>query len=380
MAKGSIRRRGTRYQITVDVGIDEFTGKRKRHYESFDSEKEAMIALEDIKRKVDAGTYLKETDDTFEEFMRNWFSSNKRMLRQNTLYTYERYLNILYPYLPVINAKEVTKAHAESILEKLSEKYKSSTVAVFRRLMSTAFNYYIRKEVVAKNPFHGIRVKRETRNYTIWKPEQVATFLEHMRTRGANRHGNRAYYMAFQIALRTGMRKSEILGLRWQNVSLDDGMIFVRETLHQTNSNGEKFVAPTKSKAGMRSVAIDKTLVEELRNYREYQLDQAREKDAEQLIQAPNDYVITTVDFNTMHPRNLTSILFKAIKETGLPRLRFHDLRHTHASLLLANGISAKVIQERLGHARIETTINTYSHLFPSMQVEAARKIDELFE
>ena len=311
--------------------------------------------------------------------MQKWFEANRRMLRQNTIYTYERYLKLLYPYLPKIKAKDVTRKHAETILTKLSVYYKPSTVLVFRRLMSTAFNYWIRKEVVAKNPFHGVSVKRETRNYTIWKPDQVTKFLNHMRTRGIKRHANKSYYMAFQIALRTGMRKSEILGLRWQNVDLDGGIIFIRETLHQTNVNGEKFIAPTKSKAGHRSIAIDKTLVNELRIFRAEQTRLAHEKGAEQLTQAPNDYVITTADFKTMHPRNLTSILYKAIVETELPRLRFHDLRHTHASLLLANGISAKVIQERLGHARIETTINTYSHLFPSMQVEAANKVDELF-
>jgi integrase len=369
MAKGNIRKRGAKFQVTVDTGVDERTGKRRRHYSTHKTEAEAQRTLADILDQLERGTYIRETTETIYDYLQEWFKLTRRHYRPNTAYTYERYLEMIKPFLPDIKAKDLKKLQAEEIINALLERYKPSTVRYCKRILSTAFKRGVEWEKIAKNPFQGISIKEPHRDYTIWTPEEIHRFMDAVRTRCEKHNGNWSYYVAFMLALHCGMRKSEILGLRWANVDLERRQIYVRESIHQDYTTGEKYVSEPKSKAGNRTVWIDETVADELRLHRDRLQD---------LPPAPKDYVCCTKEYKPIYPRNLTQSLFRTIKAEELPQLRFHDLRHTHASLLLSAGISPKVTQERLGHARIETTMNTYSHVLPSMQAEAADKIGEL--
>lgn len=373
MAKGSIRKRGNKYQITVDVGVDPTTGERKRHYETLPTHADAERKLAEIIRQVEAGTYIKETDKTVHEFLTEWLDLTRRQLRPTTEYVYRSYIKLLEPFLPKIKAKDLNKRQAESIISSLADRYKPSTVTVCRRLLSTAFNRGIEWEIIVKNPFKGIRIKQERKEYVVWTPEQVATFLDAVRYSCEHNNGNWSYYVAFCIAIHAGMRKSEILGLRWSNVDLANKQIYVKESIHELYGKGAKHVDDPKSKAGRRTIIIDDTLATELERHKSRQ---QKEEVATPL--PPNDYIITTSQLKPIHPRNLTAVMYRIITAENLPRLRFHDLRHTHASLLLSAGVSPKVIQERLGHSNIQTTMNIYSHVLPSLQQEAADKIGEM--
>jgi integrase len=371
VAKGSIRQRGNKYQITFDIGIDPATGKRRRHYASFTNERDAQLALAQISAQIDNGTYIDETTDTVQAFVADWLAKTSRHLRPNTLYVYQRYLALLEPFLPKMKAKDLRKVHVEELFNALLERYKPSTVAVCKRLLSTAFARGVEWELITKNPFKGVSIPQEKSDYVVWTPAEANRFLDAARYSCEYNGGNWSYYLAYVIAIRTGMRKSEILGLRWSNVDIDNRAIYVRESLHELYGKGEKYVGGPKSKAGLRVITIDDELADELRRHA---------KRGPTLPPAPpNDYVITTIDGQRpIHPRNLTKAMVKIIDAEKLQRLRFHDLRHTHASLLLSTGISPKIIQERLGHAKLSTTMDTYSHVLPSMQREAADKISEL--
>jgi integrase len=377
LAKGSITKRGNKYQITVDIGKDPLTGKRRRHYETFNTKKEAETALAEIVAKINKGQYVDETDQTIYEFLSEWLDINSIHLRPNTEYVYRNYLKLLKPHLPQIKAKDLTKRQAEALITNLLKHYKPSTVAVCKRLLSTAFNKGVEWEIIAKNPFKGLRIPQEKKEYTVWTPEQINEFLSAVREKCENSNGNWSYYTAFMIAVHTGMRKSEILALRWQNIDFENRLIYVKESIHELYNQGKKFVGQPKSKSSNRAIAISDDLIHELIRQYNRQLNAATKKGTE-LPHPPNDYVITTADFKPIHQRNLTRVMYNVIEENKLPRIRFHDLRHTHASLLLSNGISPKVIQERLGHSKIDITMNTYSHVFPSMQQEAADKIGRL--
>jgi integrase len=364
MRKGSIRKRGAKYQLTVDTGVDESTGKRRRHYSTYQTEEEAERALADITAQIERGTYIKETNDSVEAFLDEWFRVSRRHYRTNTAYVYERYLEMLRPMLPKIKAKDMKRLHAEELINRLLEKYKPSTVRYCKRLLSTAFKRGVDWEIIGKNPFTGVKITGGDRDYTIWTPEEAHQFMVAVQRQARNP----SYYIAFLLALSCGMRKSEILGLRWENVDIDRRLIYVKESLHQDYTTGERYLSEPKSRAGNRAIWLDDMTADELRKH----------KEARPQLVPPKDFVCSTFDYNTLHQRNVTQVLYRIIKAEGLPRLRFHDLRHTHASLLLSTGISPKVTQERLGHARIETTMNTYSHVLPSLQQEAADKIGEL--
>jgi integrase len=308
--------------------------------------------------------------ENISDFLTEWLELTSRHLSPNTEYVYQRYLKLLAPFLPNIHPNEIKKKQAEMIINDLLKRYKPSTVAVCRRLLATAFNKGIEWETVEVNPFKGLRIKRTSMDYTIWSVNDVERFLSASEYECAYHRGNWSYHVAFVIAIHTGMRKSEILGLRWENVDLTRKIIRVKESIHELPNKG-KYVSGTKTRSSNRNVVITNIVADELRRHRKRGVD---------IVAPPNDYIITTINgIKPIHPRNLTKAMVKIIEAEKLPRLRFHDLRHTHASLLLANGVNPKIIQERLGHSKIDVTLNTYSHLLPTMQADAADLLDSIF-
>lgn len=353
MRKGHIKERNGRFQITLDLGTDPATKKRKRHYSTHSSRQEAEDAL----------AYLLDlsSQQTINDFLDEWLKLTSNNLSANTVYVYGRYLKMLKDYLPLIDYRKIRRKQAEQIISELLQQYKPGTVAVMRRLLSTAYNRAIAWEETEFNPFKGVRIKSEHVEREVWTPEQVATFL----SAAKERHGNPSYYVAYMIALYTGMRKSEILGLRWKNVDLEGGNIAVKEAIHNDYDKGGKFVSGTKTRASRRNIAMPGELIAVLKEHRVHLGEKA-------------EYVIVTNKLTPINQRNLTKAMYELIRKVGLPPIRFHDFRHTHASILLANGVNVKVIQERLGHSRISTTLDTYSHVFPSQQREAADLFDRL--
>jgi integrase len=369
MNKGSISKRGDKYQITVDVGRDPLTGRRKRRYGTFRTKKEAETAIAEIVADVNKGTYVDETKSSLVTFLEDWLNATSRHIRPTTEYVYRRYIKLLSHHLPNVKAKDLTKLQAEALINNLLTHYKPSTVAVCKRLLTTAFKKGVEWELISKNPFSGIKVAQDRQEYSIWEPEEVERFLNYVRDTCENNKGNWSYHVAFMLAIHTGMRKSEILALRWENVDFNERAIYVKESIHQLYGQGEQYVGKTKSKSSRRTILISDKLAAELIKHKKRQAN---------VLPPPKDLVVTTKEHRPIHQRNLTQAMYRALMNAGVPKIRFHDLRHTHASLLLANGVNPKVIQERLGHAKIDTTMNIYSHVFPSMQREAADKIDAL--
>ena len=170
------------------------------------------------------------------------------------------------------------------------------------------------------------------------------------------------------LAICTGMRQGELLGLQWRDVDFDRGVVTVRRQLSESGVDGPE-LAELKTEKSRRSIALPASAVASLRMHRE-------RYGAEPL---PTALVFTADRGGPVHKRNLLRRWFyPLLKRAGLPKVRFHDLRHTHASLLLAEGVHPKVVQERLGHSQVSVTLDVYSHVAPSLQVEAAAKVDAL--
>ncbi|QHA36880.1 tyrosine-type recombinase/integrase [Rossellomorea marisflavi] len=334
MRKGHIKELNGRFQITLDLGTDPATKKRKRHYSTHSSRQEAKDAL----------AYLLDPSgqQTVNDFLDEWLSLTTNNLSSNTVYVYGRYLKMLKDYFPLIDYRKIRRKQAEKIISELLRKYKPGTVAVMRRLLSTAYNRAIAWEETDFNPFKGIRIKAEHVEREVWTPGQVAAFL----SAAKERQGNPSYYVAYMIALYTGS-------------------IAVKEEIHNDYDKGGKFVSGTKTRASRRNIAMPGELIAVLNTHRERLGEEA-------------EYVIVTNKLTPINQRNLTKAMYEIIRNVGHPPIRFHDFRHTHASILLANGVNVKVIQERLGHSRISTTLDTYSHVFPSQQREAADLLNSI--
>jgi integrase len=197
-------------------------------------------------------------------------------------------------------------------------------------------------------------------------PEQSACLLEAIK--------ETSVYWPTLIVLSTGMRRGEILALRWANVDLDRGAARVVESLEQTKT-GLRFKAPKTEKA--RAITLPAFAVEELRRLKPQQAERMLSLGVRQTGQS---LVCAHTHGEPMQPRSLTHEFAKQVSRVkGLPHVRFHDLRHSHATQLLLSGVHPKVAQERLGHSTITTTLDLYSHVTDTMQSEAAERLDATF-
>ena len=198
-----------------------------------------------------------------------------------------------------------------------------------------------------------------------WNEDEIGQFLEAAKST--------PYYALFYTALFTGMRRSELLALRWQDIDFLLSQIYVNRSLHVLKG-GKVILKSPKSAKGRRVVAMTPSLFLVLNEYR-------KEREAESiLLEKPildSDLVFSTLD-KPLLPNTVTYAWIKLIRRIGIKVIRFHDARHTHASLMLKQGIHPKVVQERLGHSTIAITLDTYSHVAPGLQEAAAKRFDDV--
>ena len=208
------------------------------------------------------------------------------------------------------------------------------------------------------------RVTARGHELRTWSAEQLAAFLNSQRTDGQ--------YALWQVLAMTGLRRGEALGLRWRDVDLEAGRLCVRRSLVPEGSQ-VAFHEP-KTARGRRVVALDPDTVAVLRDQAAQQLtDQSATENWDD-----TGLVFTNGAGQALHPWLVSRCFRAALKEAMLPDIRLHDLRHTHATLALQAGIHPKVVSERLGHATVAITLDTYSHAIPAMHEEAATRIAEL--
>jgi integrase len=184
------------------------------------------------------------------------------------------------------------------------------------------------------------------------------------------------YFAAYVLVATTGMRRGELCGLCWDSVDLEQGVAVVQRQM-LVLKDGLSLEDTTKSKSGRRSIILTDDAVRELKAYR-------REQAKERLLLGPayqdNNLVFCKEDGSPIDPRDFTKRFQRILGRAGLPKVRLHDLRHTHASLLLARGVHPKVVQERLGHSSITMTLDLYSHLTPGLQEAAAASLNGLVQ
>ena len=196
-------------------------------------------------------------------------------------------------------------------------------------------------------------------------PEQVKTLLEAAR-------GDRLEAL-YVLAVHTGLRQGELLGLRWEDVDLDEGTLHVRRTL--TSAKGGPVLSAPKTKGSKRSVKLSESAIDALRSHLQRQLE---EIDRVGSLWRENGLIFASETGEPLDRRSVTNHRFKPLlKRAGLPQIRFHDLRHTCATLLLGRNVNPKIVSEMLGHANIAITLDTYSHVLPNMQDHAVKAMED---
>lgn len=257
--------------------------------------------------------------------------------------------------------KEVSEIDRKDILEfinmEISKGYASSTItSIFKGIQGT-FEWLESNNFIERNPCHKIPLPIKK-----YKEIEPFTLEEIQKILSVDMPG--WVRLAIEIAWRTGMRKGEIFALKWSDMDFENSFIQVKRT--QSIYGGKMEIKEPKTKSSRRRIMIDDYLLEILRENKKYQ---------------KSEYIFSTSEGDVKIPYDLSSKRFKVVcKKAGVPKRRFHDLRHTHASILLSKGVHPKIVQERLGHSKISTTLDTYSHLVPGMQQEVINIINKINE
>lgn len=386
--KGHIRERSPgHFAIVLDVGEpDPKTGKKKRKWHSFTGTKrEAQKECARLVAELDAGNYTEPSKQTVAEFLDEWLTFIKPSVAPKT---WERYTEIcrkgLAPLIGnVILSKlktdridaaftaALTVARVDHRITKDSGERKPlpplapRTVHHYRRVLIKALGQAVTWERLSRNPATATTPpKVERKKMLAYDVSQTATLLETLRpTR---------MYIPVLLAVTCGLRRGEILALRWCHVELGDNLrrLSIEQSAEQTG-DGVRYKEPKSGRA--RTVALSASTVAELKAHR---VRQAEEQLRLGIRPDADSFVVAQVDGSPIQPRSLTHEWVRVLGKTKLPRIRFHDLRHTHASQMLSAGIHPKVASERLGHSTIGITLDLYSHVMPGMQADAAEQVD----
>lgn len=368
--KGYKRKRGENsWRLAVYLGRDEH-GKKKYYYETFHGkEREADKRLAMLVASFATGEQVQPAKITLADFLNRWLRDYaKQAVRQTTYDFYEQLIRV--HIVPALGNKPLAKLRPLDVqtfyAAKLQEGLSPKTVKHIHGLLREAYRHAVQWQLVAKSPIDAVVPPSvPTKPPLVWTPEQAAAFLEVARSH--------RLYAAFLLAVATGMRRGEILGLRWQDVDLDRGLVFVQQNLVPTRE-GLRFQEP-KSPSSRRAIKLPPEAITALREHWTKQLEERRIYDSEY-----NDkgLVFCAIDGSPLHPRSFDRVFQSLVSRTGLPKITLHGLRHTHATLLLLAGLNPKIVAERLGHSEISTTMNIYSHVIPTMQDQAAAAISIL--
>ncbi|MCM3787891.1 site-specific integrase [Domibacillus indicus] len=365
--KGSIKKNKQtgKWDFVIDIGKDPLTGKRKQKKKrGFATKKEAEKALTALLNELNERAYIEPSKQRYDDYMKAWIKEKKHDLSVQTLKAYNSYLKAhILPNLGAVPLAKLTPLHIQCFVGELRNKglAETTTKRIFN-VVNASLNSAVKLELIKKNPASIIeKPKALAKKNAIWTVEEVSLFLKHSTSS--------PYYTAFLLAVTTGMRQGEILGLRWVDVDFQNECLVIKQTL---THDGKGFKEGTKSKAGNRSIGLDTTTLSALKHQRKKNM---ANKLAYGNTYSDHDLVICTRKGKPINPRNLLRTFNNLISKANLSQVRFHDLRHTHASLMLQQGENIKLISERLGHSSVKITLDTYSHVLPNMQQEASNRL-----
>lgn len=362
--KGYIRKRGNKWSYTVDVGRDPATGKRKQKTKGgFPTKKEAQAALSEFQHELNTGTFIEPSSILMKDFSYEWFESIKHNLRETTAEQYyTKIKNNIVPFLGGLKVQEVKVTHAHSFSVRLLEQYLPSTAHKIYAITKMIMDYAVDLEIVAKNPFKSVKlIKDKKSKFETWSFEELQKFLMFVK-----KH-DEWYYSLFSFAAYTGMRKGEVLGLRKSVIDFDKQILRVTNSVNETKKGVQ--VGDLKTPSSRRVVSLDEFTMNIIKhminknNILKMKLGPAYED---------NDLIFCHPDGKVFRPTSVNRPMKAFIERSGVPKIRFHDLRHTHATLLLELGVNPKVVADRLGHASVKETLDTYSHVSLSMQGNVA--------
>jgi integrase len=373
--KGHTRRRGKTWAFVVDIGTDPATGKRRQKWVAgFERERDAAKAMRDYIARIERGEVVGESDDTVASYLRDqWLPSRWSKVKESTWAGYKDAVEgRIIPAIGGLPLLKVTPKHIAELYDDLLASgsrdtrrgpgLAPKTVRNTGLVLKKAFGDAVRLGLLARNPAEHVEMPRvERKEMRTWSTAQARQFIGFIR-------GDRLEAL-WILMLTSGMRRGELIGLKWADIDLDTGRLAVRRARVAVGYN--VVWSSPKTVKSARVIGLDAATCEVLRGHR------ARQRDEKVLVDDAyydEDLVFAKPDGSPLHPDYVSQRFGRLVKKAELPMIRPHDTRHTAATLLLEAGIPVKV-SERLGHSTTSITADLYQHVGPHMQEEAANKL-----
>jgi len=366
--RGSVSRDRTSWMFVVDLprGIDEKRRQQKRR--GFPTRKVAEAELQKALQRASAGVFVEPSRLTFGSYLIDqWLPAIEGSVRTSTLASYKGNITRhVIPMLGGVQLQALTAPMLTTVYRRLSEEKGLSPKTVrhvhttIRKALSDAIKWGLVERNAASTSEPPKLVRSEMRT---WTAEDVRTFLRFIEEDSLK--------VVFTLLCTTGMRRGEVLGLRWSDVDFDNARLRVQQTL--TSVEYQLVFGEPKTSRGRRSVPFDPTTLAVLRQHR------ARQNETRLLMGSDwrnkMDLVMVKPDGSPVHPDTVSDTFDRRVRACGLPKIRLHDLRHTWATLALEANIPVKVVSEVLGHNSPAFTLDVYSHVTPVMMEDLARTV-----
>jgi integrase len=352
-----------RYTTVVDVPTPD--GRRKQRRLTADSPEKLSELVTRTKREIHTGTYVEPSTDTLATYLTEWLNAVESTIRPSTAHVYETIITThIRPALGGIVLARLTPLSVQAYYTDKLKSLAPATVRQHHAILHRALDRAVKWGLLARNVCDAVEPPTiRPPALTVWTGEQARVFL-------AGSAGHRLGPL-FAVALATGMRMGELLALRWADLDLDRGRLTVTRTLTRDRA-GSWTIGEPKSVAGRRGITLPAGAVAALRRHRTAQLERMlRQRDTWQAL----DLVFDAGDGSLLMPSTVKKVFVALTERQGLPRLRFHDLRHTSATLALEAGVPVKAVSERLGHSDVAMTLSRYAHVTESVEREAADRL-----
>ncbi|MEO3946203.1 site-specific integrase [Gorillibacterium sp. CAU 1737] len=391
----SIEKRGENsWRLVVETGYDP-SGKRLKRYKTIKIEDQALLKttkrlkdhlqeeLMKFKIEVEAGEYIAPEKMTFGAFVKEWEDKYaSKHLAEKTLYTYQSNLkNRILPAFSHLRIDQIKTMHIVSFINSLSDEGKrlgfrkgnlsAGTIEINHRILKNIFKRAVEWKLIKDNPVAGAKKPLVKHKQIIpYDEDEVQDLLLALQKEPIH------WRIMITLALTTALRRGELLALEWKHVDWNTGTIDVLQSVSMSPA-GNAHVKEPKTKNSKRKVSLPNSMLEELR---EYYLHKIKERDKIGDRWQGGDYffMFCHPDGKAFHQERPYLWFRHFIKKNKLRYIRFHDLRHTSATLLINQGVHAKIISERLGHGNINTTMNVYGHALRSADQSAADKFETI--
>ena len=362
--EGSISKRenGTyRAQVTIENG--------KRVSATFKTKTEAQKWIRDQSIKLERGFDFQGSKITMAEYLPQWLENSSTTLRNKTTLNYSRTMNRhIIPNLGKVALKDLTLAIVEKFYSSLTKAgVGARTVRICHNIVHKSLEKALRYGLVTYNASHGAALPRYVHaEMKILDIAQVSQFLI-----AAHESPYKALYY---LAVTTGMRQGELFGLKWSDLQWSSGIIQVQRQAQRVDGQGWSFMEP-KTKAGRRPVMLGESTLQVLREHHEMQEWQTAFAGKEW---QENDLIVPNTVGAPGDPSNLRIDFNNTLARAGIPKIRFHDLRHTAASMLLNHNVPLIVVSRMLGHSKVSITLDIYGHLIHEFQDQASETMEKL--